>query len=79
MTMISPWKEVADWKVGLKCHTGSSSPAVSTEVRASMGTALNSFLSASLGTISSLAISLTKSAMGCRMPWLPVCMGPIRF
>ena len=77
--MISPWKEVKLETAASKCQTGSSSPAVAVTASPTIGTRVKRIRSALFGTISSLAMSLKKSATGWRMPKRPVWVGPIRF
>ena len=43
-----------------------------------IGAAVNTHLSARTGVMSSLIISFTASATGCRMPYGPTRMGPSR-
>jgi hypothetical protein len=43
-----------------------------------IGAAVNTHLSARTGVMSSLIISFTASAIGCRMPYGPTRIGPRR-
>ena len=45
---------------------------------AMIGAAVNTHLSARVGVMSSLIISFTASATGCRMPYGPTRIGPSR-
>ena len=79
MTMMSPGKDVRPGTARSKFQTGRSRPAVETTARPKTGRTLKRRLSAPSGTMSSLAMSLKKSAIGWSSPKRPVWVGPIRF